>query len=517
LTRYAAFLSHYKRESGSDCRYIRDLLSRMLQCPLFLDSSDLSDLRYLFSQGVHKSDIFILVCTEQVLSRPWVLLELSEAALRGIPLMLLKVAGSDWDIADARQLLGDLAGELPRINPGAIRELISRVGEDGLLDLQERVLNLLECADPVAVTWSPHGTNNVILACALDVCDALAQLQGCSLDWRGRDAQKARQHEPVVRMLTSGPLPMQRPSATRYHERRAPWCWPVHGRGQGHTGFGALWRTPRFAPTDYAVFLSFYRAEGGSDARFLHRELERALGRRCFFDGRDATDLTSILVEGLARSRSLLLLQTKSVLLRPWVLCECYVALRLNLPIVTVRVRDRGYDFDEARDLLHDLSSRLEQAHPGAVAELQSLLRPLGADVHEVQRALSDILPNLISTELDPSGTDNQVRATIDDIVERLQQQLLRTRSDSGTRANPFLRVRLRHSELHALGQRDLDDSAGRNADDRTGVSASLRRSASARGYDALPRKEPGVQTVSSNYRSSSVPCKRRELTATYI
>ena len=43
--RFACFLSHFKAESGSDARYLRDLLQRMLGCPVFLDSSDLTDLR----------------------------------------------------------------------------------------------------------------------------------------------------------------------------------------------------------------------------------------------------------------------------------------------------------------------------------------------------------------------------------------------------------------------------------------------------------------------------------------
>ena len=77
--RFACFLSHFKAESGSDARYLRDLLQRMLGCPVFLDSSDLTDLRALFTDGVHRSDVLVLLATEKLLTRPWCILELWEA------------------------------------------------------------------------------------------------------------------------------------------------------------------------------------------------------------------------------------------------------------------------------------------------------------------------------------------------------------------------------------------------------------------------------------------------------
>ena len=55
---YLAFLSHYKVESGSDARYLHDLLQRMVrQGKMYLDSNDLSDLSALFTEGIHKSEV----------------------------------------------------------------------------------------------------------------------------------------------------------------------------------------------------------------------------------------------------------------------------------------------------------------------------------------------------------------------------------------------------------------------------------------------------------------------------
>ena len=43
----------------------------MLGCPSYLDSSNLADLRELFSRGVHRSEVLLLLLSENVLTRPW--------------------------------------------------------------------------------------------------------------------------------------------------------------------------------------------------------------------------------------------------------------------------------------------------------------------------------------------------------------------------------------------------------------------------------------------------------------
>ena len=89
------------------------MLRKMLHCPVYLDSSTLSDLRTLFTEGVptlpqphaphicqlphsppslssrlprlpqvHESDCIVLLATKGVLTRPWCLLELLESAIK---------------------------------------------------------------------------------------------------------------------------------------------------------------------------------------------------------------------------------------------------------------------------------------------------------------------------------------------------------------------------------------------------------------------------------------------------
>lgn len=62
--RYAGFICHYKMEAGIEARYLRDMTQRLLQgAPIFLDSSELTDLRHLFEYGVERSETLIILAT----------------------------------------------------------------------------------------------------------------------------------------------------------------------------------------------------------------------------------------------------------------------------------------------------------------------------------------------------------------------------------------------------------------------------------------------------------------------
>ena len=125
--RYACFLSHYKAEAGSDARYIHDILQRVLGVPVFLDSVDLSNLTLLFTEGVHQSDVLVLLATRKVFSRPWCLLEIHEALEKGIPVVVVVVAGRGFDWARARDHLARLEETLPA---SALDEIREHVGDD---------------------------------------------------------------------------------------------------------------------------------------------------------------------------------------------------------------------------------------------------------------------------------------------------------------------------------------------------------------------------------------------------
>ena len=51
---------------------------------------------YVRVAGVHKSDVLVILATKGVLTRPWCLMEMWEAAVNQIPIVLLPVVGIDW-------------------------------------------------------------------------------------------------------------------------------------------------------------------------------------------------------------------------------------------------------------------------------------------------------------------------------------------------------------------------------------------------------------------------------------
>ena len=136
--KYCTFLSHFKVEAGSDARYLSDLIRRMTGQPAYLDSTDLVDLRTLFNEGVHKTDVLVILATKGVFTRPWCLMEMWEAATHQVPIVLFPVVGGGFELADAVHLLSDLATRMPARNPTCLAEVMEHVEKYyGVNDVRE--------------------------------------------------------------------------------------------------------------------------------------------------------------------------------------------------------------------------------------------------------------------------------------------------------------------------------------------------------------------------------------------
>ena len=230
----------------------------------------------------------------------------------------------------------------------------------------------------------------------------------------------------------------------RAAERTAAEAVAVYSTASGSGGSGDLEeRTPTGTSASgerasgakrAAVYIAHHRAAAGSDARFLHAQLERALGEPCFLGGRgDGAAYAQACDESLASARALVLVQTAEVLTVPRVLLDCYQAVRRAIPVVPVRIEGGDYDFDVARHFLEHLEEELPvRASAEALAELAEGAAALGVDVHAVQMALAASLPQLISCDFNSSGTDNQVNAALRDIADRLRRQLRRNKRYQG-------------------------------------------------------------------------------------
>ena len=91
---------------------------------------------YSIVAGVHKSDVVVILATESVLTRPWCLMEMWEAAVTRVPIVLFPVVNGGWSLKDARTLLSDLMGQMHGRNPACMNEVMAHVGKQGVTNVR---------------------------------------------------------------------------------------------------------------------------------------------------------------------------------------------------------------------------------------------------------------------------------------------------------------------------------------------------------------------------------------------
>ena len=91
---------------------------------------------YSIVAGVHKSDVVVILATESVLTRPWCLMEMWEAAVTRVPIVLFPVVNGGWSLEDARTLLSDLMGQMHGRNPECMNEVMAHVGKQGVTNVR---------------------------------------------------------------------------------------------------------------------------------------------------------------------------------------------------------------------------------------------------------------------------------------------------------------------------------------------------------------------------------------------
>ena len=146
----------------------------------------------------------------------------------------------------------------------------------------------------------------------------------------------------------------------------------------------------------YAAFVSHYKMEAAMEARFIKGELEEKLKAPVFLDSDDLRNLNQLQACVLA-SQVLVLVQTAGVYKRPYVLLELCTAIANHIPIVAVQLCGGpfAYDFGVAADFLMHLDGRLSTSEA-------KVLRDHGVSLIDCAWKLSEIIPFVISTRLDP-------------------------------------------------------------------------------------------------------------------
>ena len=79
----------------------------------------------------------MILATQGVFTRPWCLVEMWEAALNQVPIVILPCAGGCWSSRDTHMLLSDLTGQMPARNASCVAELMAHVKTQGVADVQE--------------------------------------------------------------------------------------------------------------------------------------------------------------------------------------------------------------------------------------------------------------------------------------------------------------------------------------------------------------------------------------------
>ena len=356
-------MSHYKIESASDCRYLHDVLCKMLRAPIYYDSSTLSDLRTLFTEGVHQSDCIVLVATRGVLTRPWCLLELLEATRKKIPILPIGLTGLTLNVTETRSYIHDIENDLAKNNPPALELIREHMGES-LVELQEAIFAVLDnfealIAQERAIEWNPHIGDSAMVAKLKDLVEEMARVTG-----RGE-----------VGWIANAP--------------QEDWTSTAIGAISHIGGSGSESRTP-------SVFLSFVPGECMSDARVLQSG-EASPGRSRPRPADSASRCTHVTFDPLAelanaehrpvaridvasskdfdRCPAYVLLLSKDVLYKASTLFMTFQALRQSKLLITVHLAQGGYDYAVALERLHNLEENMSREAPEELAKLRVLLR----------------------------------------------------------------------------------------------------------------------------------------------
>lgn len=210
------FLSHYKLEAGTEAALMRSELERALQQdagslghnfdePVFLDSENLNSLEDL-AERVRNTHNLVLLLTKDVLTRPWVLIEIITAKRVGVRVLLINISkqGSIFNFPDDAWFEKLRSGEF--LDSDA--ENVLRSVNCTLEELEEA---LREVFMQIAVPYSPHKAQTIRFA------EIAAVLKQCRLKSEGRAPRRDLAKEQLeaekktLRRIEEGPTDLGSP------------------------------------------------------------------------------------------------------------------------------------------------------------------------------------------------------------------------------------------------------------------------------------------------------------------
>ena len=135
--------------------------------------------------------------------------------------------------------------------------------------------------------------------------------------------------------------------------------------------------------------------------------------------------LSSRLLEGVAESRAVLLLQTHSAYTDALTLLELYWAIRQKKTIICLRLQDSPYDFSLAERGLQNLETNLWRTSPRTAELVQAWLEENMISFQHMANSLAEHIPAVLTLPVafSPEASENGIIATLEDIAMRMHSE----------------------------------------------------------------------------------------------
>ena len=432
--RFACFLSHFKAEAGTDAALLHDLLlNAMPGCGVenvFLDSNNLDNLDNI-PTFVRDSDCVILLLTKNVLTRPYVLLELYTATQAQVPIIILQLDGAGGYAGEAHKIESFL-NSFPEYCKGdgkSCGDVLKTLGIEPteMRDVLLRGLHIQEAPGWDTVRKHVHKADKwldaiagakKVLAFSAHASDTIKQTQVAALT-KALVAQACPENA-ILQALQD----VARDEKTEIQLDADKTIVVIHDAqddAQDQTDRLTAWLSEN-TDLDSKQLLTMGASSSPSQGSTMSREMDEATVRT----------ISNIRSGSVV---AVILLQNSSVLHDARCLAVLHAALTSEVKLVPIRLsfaepekQALHYQFAAQHALMADLGA-------GLSAPVKSALEKLAlASVQEVSVALSSHVPNAISKtlEADPGAPERQTQLL--DIARTLRMQFL---APAGPRPRP--------------------------------------------------------------------------------
>ena len=399
---YTIFLSHYKNEAAAEARLLKTEFVRsfrMTEDEVFLDSDNLTDLRVLLD-NVKNSDALVLLYTQDVLSRPWCILELVTAAKYSVPIVIVQIQNkTSGDPAAISDVVEDLQAYLATSNPdaGATLEGHGLTADEAGAAMKKSLLAAKDTWKQTKLVFDPAVSSSMQQQQTGQIAQALVEYV-CpdNADF-------------LLDSMAAKPLEE----------------WP----GKLPVAVNIVYDETNETVSRQAEYVRDWLVQRVhlDPAKILLKTLQD-----------DPNDVSSMDVSQIAETDCVLFLQSAAVLQRPHCLARLYSAASGQVPICSVVLKDTSgqeahqkvlYDFEEASKTLQNLAAHLDGA---AIASVESV-----AATGTVGVWLAAVLPNIISKPLSIDASTNELEAQMVDIEQTMRKFVAGARPRQAIRPVP--------------------------------------------------------------------------------